>query len=85
MSPRTSDALPIPGIGGNGAMRATSSRCSSRVSCRWWSSPRSVGLMLAPGSIHPCDRLRVAILCIAVGAGASGALNMWYDADIDSR
>jgi protoheme IX farnesyltransferase len=27
----------------------------------------------------------VAILCIAVGAGASGALNMWYDADIDAR
>src|SRR5579872_1444265 len=27
----------------------------------------------------------VAILCIAVGAGASGALNMWYDADIDQR
>src|SRR5580704_1502141 len=27
----------------------------------------------------------VAILCIAIGAGASGALNMWYDADIDAR
>ena len=27
----------------------------------------------------------IAILCIAVGAGASGALNMWYDADIDAR
>ena len=26
-----------------------------------------------------------ALLCIAVGAGASGALNMWYDADIDAR
>jgi protoheme IX farnesyltransferase len=27
----------------------------------------------------------IAIICIAVGAGASGALNMWYDADIDAR
>jgi protoheme IX farnesyltransferase len=27
----------------------------------------------------------VAVLCIAVGAGASGALNMWYDADIDAK
>ena len=27
----------------------------------------------------------IAILCIAVGAGASGALNMWYDADIDAQ
>ena len=26
-----------------------------------------------------------ALLCIAVGAGAAGALNMWYDADIDAR
>ncbi|MEP3048567.1 MAG: heme o synthase [Roseibium sp.] len=41
-----------------------------------------VGLMLAPGSLHPVLG-GVAILCIAIGAGASGALNMWYDADID--
>ncbi len=41
------------------------------------------GLVLAPGSINPVLAL-VAILCIAVGAGASGALNMWYDADIDA-
>ncbi len=41
-----------------------------------------VGLMLAPGSVHPVLGV-VAILCIAIGAGASGALNMWYDADID--
>lgn len=43
-----------------------------------------VGLIAAPGGIHPVLEL-VAILCIAVGAGASGALNMWYDADIDAR
>ncbi|WP_208982598.1 heme o synthase [Pannonibacter phragmitetus] len=42
-----------------------------------------VGMMLAPGSIHPLFA-GVALLCIAVGAGASGALNMWYDADIDA-
>ena len=42
-----------------------------------------VGLYLAPGNLHPFIAA-VAILCIAVGAGASGALNMWYDADIDA-
>ncbi len=41
------------------------------------------GLILAPGHIHPVLGA-IAILCIAVGAGASGALNMWYDADIDA-
>ncbi|MBB3659530.1 protoheme IX farnesyltransferase [Rhizobium sp. BK650] len=41
------------------------------------------GLVLAPGHINPILGL-IAILCIAVGAGASGALNMWYDADIDA-
>ena len=42
-----------------------------------------VGLLLAPGGINPVIGA-IAILCIAVGAGASGALNMWYDADIDA-
>lgn len=41
------------------------------------------GLVLAPGEINPVLAI-IAILCIAVGAGASGALNMWYDADIDA-
>ena len=41
------------------------------------------GMMLAPGHIHPLIGL-IAILCITVGAGAAGALNMWYDADIDA-
>jgi protoheme IX farnesyltransferase len=41
------------------------------------------GLYLAPGPIHPVIAL-VAVLCIAVGAGASGAINMWYDRDIDA-
>ncbi len=42
-----------------------------------------VGLVAAPGHIHPWMGF-VALLCIAVGAGAAGALNMWYDADIDA-
>ncbi|MFD1695284.1 heme o synthase [Roseibium aestuarii] len=42
-----------------------------------------VGMMLAPGHLHPVLAV-VSILCIAIGAGASGALNMWYDADIDA-
>jgi len=42
-----------------------------------------VGLVLAPGHLHPL-LAAVAILCIAVGAGAAGAINMWYDRDIDA-
>jgi heme o synthase len=42
------------------------------------------GLICADRPIHPF-LAAVAILCIAVGAGASGALNMWYDADIDAK
>jgi len=43
-----------------------------------------VGLLIAPGHVHPVIGL-TALICIAVGAGAAGALNMWYDADIDAR
>lgn len=42
------------------------------------------GLVCSGQSVHPV-LAAVAILCIAVGAGASGALNMWYDADIDAK
>ena len=42
------------------------------------------GLVCANQPINPLLGA-VAILCIAVGAGASGALNMWYDADIDAQ
>ena len=42
-----------------------------------------VGLVLAPGHFHPVLGF-AALVCIAVGAGAAGALNMWYDADIDA-
>jgi protoheme IX farnesyltransferase len=41
------------------------------------------GMAVAPGHIHPVVAF-AALLAIAVGAGASGALNMWYDADIDA-
>nr|WP_244644477.1 heme o synthase [Azorhizobium oxalatiphilum] len=41
-----------------------------------------VGLVRAPDHVHPVIAF-TAILCIAVGAGAAGALNMWWDADID--
>ncbi|HML90956.1 heme o synthase [Methyloceanibacter sp.] len=43
-----------------------------------------VGLVAAPVHLHPVLAI-AALICIAVGAGASGALNMWYDADIDAR
>jgi len=42
-----------------------------------------VGLLVAPGHVHPVIGA-TALLCIAVGAGAAGALNMAYDADIDA-
>ncbi|TPK95856.1 MULTISPECIES: heme o synthase [unclassified Mesorhizobium] len=42
-----------------------------------------VGLVAAPVAINPLLAM-IAILAIAIGAGASGALNMWYDADIDA-
>ncbi len=41
------------------------------------------GLLVAPGTLHPV-LAGIAVLCIAVGAGAAGAINMWYDADIDA-
>src|SRR5262249_45167778 len=43
-----------------------------------------VGLVIAPGHVHPVIAV-TALICIAVGAGAAGALNMWHDADIDAR
>ncbi len=42
-----------------------------------------VGLAVAPGHLHPV-LAAVAVLCIAVGSGAAGAINMWYDRDIDA-
>ena len=42
------------------------------------------GMVVAPGHMHPLLAV-ISLLAIAVGAGASGALNMWYDADIDAH
>jgi protoheme IX farnesyltransferase len=42
-----------------------------------------VGLVVAPAHVHPVIAF-TALLCIAVGAGAAGALNMWVDADVDA-
>jgi len=42
-----------------------------------------VGLMIAPVPVHPVIGF-ASLLCIAIGAGAAGALNMWYDADVDA-
>ncbi|GAB5468524.1 MAG: heme o synthase [Rhodospirillales bacterium] len=41
------------------------------------------GMLVAPGDLHPVLGF-VAVLCIAIGAGAAGAINMWYDRDIDA-
>ena len=42
-----------------------------------------IGVLVAPGAINPVLAF-TAVLCIAVGAGACGAINMWYDRDIDA-
>jgi protoheme IX farnesyltransferase len=41
------------------------------------------GIVTAPGDLHPV-LAAIAVLCIAVAAGAAGAINMWYDRDIDA-
>ncbi len=41
------------------------------------------GLIAAPGGLHPF-LAAVAVLCIGIGAGAAGAINMWYERDIDA-
>src|SRR6476659_4207211 len=45
--------------------------------------PALVGLLIAPGHVEP-GLGAVAVLAITAGAGAAGALNMWYDADLDA-
>ena len=42
-----------------------------------------VGMVVAPGHLHPVLAV-TAVVCIAVAAGAAGAINMWYDRDIDA-
>ena len=43
-----------------------------------------VGMLAAPAAVHPVVGF-AAILCISIGAGASGALNMWWESDIDGK
>jgi protoheme IX farnesyltransferase len=43
----------------------------------------AIGMILAPGQLHPLLQA-IAVLCIALATGASGALNMWYDRDMDA-
>lgn len=42
------------------------------------------GMLAAPGTVNPVIGF-TAILCIALGAGAAGALNQWYEADLDAK
>ena len=42
------------------------------------------GLLAAPGAVNPVLGF-AAVLCIALGAGAAGALNQWYESDLDAR
>lgn len=42
-----------------------------------------IGLLLAPGTIHPLIAT-IAVACIALGSGAAGAINMWYERDVDA-
>jgi heme o synthase len=73
---------PVASIGGQGEVKDFVALLKPRVMSLVVFSA-IVGLVAAPGSIHPWLGF-VAILAIAVGAGACGALNMWYDADIDA-
>ena len=42
-----------------------------------------VGMLIAPGHLNPVLAV-TAILCIATASGAAGAINMWYDRDLDA-
>ncbi len=76
------DIEPVATEGGQGSVRDYYELLKPRV-MQLVIFTAVVGLFAAPGHIHPWLGF-ITILCIAVGAGASGALNMWYDADIDA-
>ena len=77
-------AQPRPGAGGNnsGELRDYWALLKPRVMSLSIFTALA-GMIAAPGTIHPVLAF-AALLAIAVGAGAAGALNMWYDADIDA-
>jgi heme o synthase len=73
------EAAPVPGTASIGDYIALlKPRVMSLVVFTGW-----VGLYLAPGHLNPVLAF-TAVLCIAVAAGAAGAINMWYDRDIDA-
>ena len=75
----SSIAVPLPSISGAADWIALlKPRVMSLVVFTGW-----IGLIIAPGHLHPVLGF-AAVLCIAVGAGAAGAINMWYDRDIDA-
>ncbi|MBR0644770.1 heme o synthase [Plastoroseomonas hellenica] len=88
-----SDAVLEPGRGGSAPLATSTGSELSEV--RDWITllkPRVVslvvltgiiGLIVAPGSLHPV-LAAAAMVCIGLGAGAAGAINMWYDRDIDA-
>ncbi len=79
LSRTADDAAAASAVGGLGDYLALlKPRVMSLVVFTGWA-----GLYLAPGHINPILGF-VAVLCIAIGAGASGAINMWYDRDIDA-
>ncbi len=43
----------------------------------------AVGLLMAPSTVSTKDAM-IAILLVSIGAGAAGALNMWYESDLDA-
>ena len=84
-----SDVTAPAGLGASVAVSAEGSRVADFIALL---KPRVMslvvfsgfaGLIVAPGELHPV-LAAVAILCIAVGSGAAGAINMWYDRDIDA-
>ena len=68
---------------GHVAGPGNSCRCSSRRVMSLVVLTALAGMLCAPDPIHPVIGF-ASLLAIAIGAGAAGALNMWWDADIDA-
>ena len=79
-----SDALIAPGAAGSAARAADYFALLKPRVMSLVVFTGLVGMVLAPGGLHPVIAL-TALICIAVGAGASAAINNAYDADIDAR
>jgi protoheme IX farnesyltransferase len=82
----TAIAISLPQVSSRSSMTARLAYFASLMKPRVMSLAvftALVGLVIAPGRLDPLLG-SVALLAIAAGAGAAGALNMWYDADIDA-